>query len=360
MATYNSVEDLYSGILGRTSDKGGLDYWTQQFGDTIDASEVAQFQAGAKPELAQKVSSIYQDLFGRDAGTGGQNYWTNQVNSGVIGSVSDLTNAISKGASGDDITARNDKADYETAWNQSLSADSPIQYNAETHTWESTPKQPIKPITAQITTPAPATLRTITPEETVSGQLNKLLAEDSVYLQSAKSKAMELANQRGLINTSLAVGSAQRAAIDAATPIAAQDASTYAASGLSAQNANQQTKQTGYEADLNYTSAYNLQTTLKQMDIDLDITKLAQSDREAFASAITPIMQQVQAEISNIERTPDSQMDANAKRIAIQEQQDFLRSSIAPIAQIYGYNLKWNDSSALSDRQTAIDEAGAG
>lgn len=252
-------------------------------------------------------------------------------------------------------------------------------YNAGTSTATSTAPTfaPVATIPVQ---PAAATVRDVTPEETVSGQLNTLLAEDSPYIQSARNKALETGNARGLLNSSMVAGSGERAAIDAAAPIAAQDASTYAASGLSAQNANQDLTATGYKSALDLSgnsilSAQNaaqtaksnayqtnqeyennkalqtqsqaatasLQTSLKQMDVNLDLTQLAQSDRTAFASAVAPVMQQFQSEISQIERTPDVEMDAAAKAAAIQEQRNYLKSNLAPIAQIYGYTMTWDD-----------------
>lgn len=41
------VEDLYTGLLGREADSGGLAYWKGQFGDTVDANEIATFKSVA-------------------------------------------------------------------------------------------------------------------------------------------------------------------------------------------------------------------------------------------------------------------------------------------------------------------------
>lgn len=48
-------------------------------------------------------------------------------------------------------------------------------------------------------------------------------------------------------------------------------------------------------------------------------------------------------------------MDAEAKLVAIQEQQQYLQNNLAPIAQIYGYNMTW-DTSAI-DAQVAEAKA---
>jgi len=48
----NSISDLYQKILNRAPDEAGLEYWKQQFGDTIDPNEIEQFRQAAAPELA--------------------------------------------------------------------------------------------------------------------------------------------------------------------------------------------------------------------------------------------------------------------------------------------------------------------
>lgn len=66
-------------------------------------------------------------------------------------------------------------------------------------------------------------------KSTVAGQLNTLLKGDSAYIKQAEEAGKEQAASRGLLNTSAAAGSARKAAIGAAVPIATQDAQTYAA-----------------------------------------------------------------------------------------------------------------------------------
>ena len=64
-------------------------------------------------------------------------------------------------------------------------------------------------------------------KETVSGQLDSLLAKDSAYTNRARAGAMQTANKRGLLNSSMAAGAGEAAAIDAALPIANADAQVY-------------------------------------------------------------------------------------------------------------------------------------
>jgi hypothetical protein len=71
----------------------------------------------------------------------------------------------------------------------------------------------------------------IDPNQTVQGQINSVIAADSPLMQQAKTGALQQMNQRGLINSSMAVGAGQDAVMKNALPIAQQDASMYGRSG---------------------------------------------------------------------------------------------------------------------------------
>lgn len=78
------------------------------------------------------------------------------------------------------------------------------------------------------TTTYDPTLRTVNPgTETVSGQLSKILSEDSPYLTQARGGAMDYANSRGLLNSTMAAEAGESAAIKAALPVASADANVY-------------------------------------------------------------------------------------------------------------------------------------
>lgn len=77
---------------------------------------------------------------------------------------------------------------------------------------------------------------TLTPNELTSQQLNGLLASNSSYIQQARQSAINQANSRGLLNSSIAAGNSQAAAIQAGLPIAQSDAQ--AAYGLQQTNLN--------------------------------------------------------------------------------------------------------------------------
>lgn len=72
-----------------------------------------------------------------------------------------------------------------------------------------------------------ATTTEVSNDATVQGRMEGLLSEGSKYMKAAESKANELSNKRGILNSTMGVGAAQKANIEAALPIAQQDANTY-------------------------------------------------------------------------------------------------------------------------------------
>lgn len=76
-------------------------------------------------------------------------------------------------------------------------------------------------------TPVAATTYKPSEEAMVSQQLGALLSGDNPYITRARARAAQVSNRRGLLNSSMAAGAGEAAAIDAALPIAQQDASTH-------------------------------------------------------------------------------------------------------------------------------------
>lgn len=83
-------------------------------------------------------------------------------------------------------------------------------------------------------------LGTLTSNELTSNDLTGLLDSNSPYIQQARQQATNAANSRGSLNSSIAAGNAQGAAIQAGLPIAQADAT--AAQNLQATNLNNLSK----------------------------------------------------------------------------------------------------------------------
>lgn len=102
----------------------------------------------------------------------------------------------------------------------------------------------------------PATRTVDAGKETVAGQMDTLLGKDSPYITRARAGATQTANQRGLLNSSIAAGAGEAAAIDAAAPIAAADANIYGTASRDNQVASNTALQFG-AGETNTTSRLN-------------------------------------------------------------------------------------------------------
>ena len=86
---------------------------------------------------------------------------------------------------------------------------------------------PQSPAPSPTASPAPSPTGSsygMTQDQTVEGRLGGILGQESPLMQRAATSGMQFANQRGLLNSSMAAGAAQGAMIDRAMPIAQQDA----------------------------------------------------------------------------------------------------------------------------------------
>ena len=118
---------------------------------------------------------------------------------------------------------------------------------------------------------------------TVEGRIGGLLSRTSDYMKRAETRAKQMMNRRGLLNSSMAVGASQAASIDAALPIAQQDAGTYA----NMQMANQQAE--------NQAAQFNAGTDVQNRQFNasmLQQSNMAQAGYENDAARISADMQQ--------------------------------------------------------------------
>ena len=83
-----------------------------------------------------------------------------------------------------------------------------------------------------------------------SATLNKLISQDNPYMQLARTGASQTAASRGLLNSSMAAGAGEAAAIGAALPIAQSDANVYASAASQNTSAKNSTNQ--FNANLKY------------------------------------------------------------------------------------------------------------
>jgi hypothetical protein len=92
-------------------------------------------------------------------------------------------------------------------------------------------------------------------QDTTSGQLQRIISEDSPLMQQARAQAKQGMAARGLLNSSMAQGAGVSAMLERATPIAKADADTYFNQGLT----NQQAANTGGQFNVGQQNTFGLQ-----------------------------------------------------------------------------------------------------
>lgn len=148
--------------------------------------------------------------------------------------------------------------------------------------------------TSTVAPTSSATIGGVSADETVSGQVKKLLADGNPLLEAAKGDALQASAARGLQNSSIAAQAGTKALIDTALPIAGADAATTAnrqTQNLTAVNAFGQAKQQGDINSKLQTEAANQkatllaqegQQTLAQINAQTDASARLQSQQQNF------------------------------------------------------------------------------
>lgn len=189
----------------------------------------------------------------------------------------------------------------------------------------------------------------VAPNETVRSQLQQIIADDSPLMQQARARALQTANTRGLLNSSMAMTAADSAMYDAAMPIAQQDASTYARAGeFNAGQANTFARDNNafvrdatmadfnvqaneWAAQQQFDREYRMLDRQQQLTLERDAVQNGyQSARDQFAA-------QTQMSIA--------QLDAASRAAAIQ-----------PDTSMARLNAQLDADDHRADRQTAADD----
>lgn len=245
-----SVKSMYQDLLGRDPGQAGLDFYVNklQSGTSLDqlrqeifgSDEAVQYRynlgksrgeqhsggnsyADATPKtdsVADQLKVLYLSKLGRGADQAGLEYWTQYANEhGIEAAKQAFINSAevrgyqsSVGTGGSNAGSGNDNqgpADQVPDSWYDPEADKNGQYG-------------------QVDTSNNAVVRQVNGNtDTVQGQLDTLLQEQNPLMQRAYYKGLDLANSRGLLNSSMASEAAMAAMMDAALPVAQQDAQTY-------------------------------------------------------------------------------------------------------------------------------------
>lgn len=213
-------------------------------------------------------------------------------------------------------------------------------------------------------TPKAPQVNVVSTADTMTG----LLRSDSPYMTAARQRGREYGASRGLLNTSIAGGAAERSAIEAALPIAQQDAAysqslgtiaaQEAASGrLSAQEAAQALgmSEAEYQQQVGLSGLESRQAlelervqqegaNLRQQaeieaNISMDAMQLGSQERTSLGSAITNLGESFSEQIANIQRDPN--VDPDAKTAAIETLSNAYRANLESLMSVYGVSIDW-------------------
>jgi hypothetical protein len=211
--------------------------------------------------------------------------------------------------------------------------------------------------------PAAPSQWNVTPDQTVQGQVKNIIADNSPLMQQAETRSLQKMNDRGGINSSMAIGAGQSALYDAALPIATADAATYARSGEVNNSANNQfataantqgfdmakmDKSQGFDmtkmdkqfaenaAALTQKFGYDTQLTKMQSDSARETSNIAAQYRNLTqaSSSAASLMNNSADHINQIMLNAD--LDAPAKQVAIDTYNANLNKSLQLIGAFAG------------------------
>lgn len=189
---------------------------------------------------------------------------------------------------------------------------------------------PVAPATAA---KAVATPWNASPDQTTAGQLEAIIDKDSPLMQQAKTKAAQQANARGLMNSSMAVGAAQNAVIEAAAPIANADAALAAnRAQFNAQNQTQISGLNATEQNKFLMQGLDNNNKIQLMDLEAKYKNQLQSSQSSQT-----LYQQVTKNMTDI--LMSDTMDENSKRTAIENQIALLNDGMRRLSVTSGLDL---------------------
>jgi hypothetical protein len=190
---------------------------------------------------------------------------------------------------------------------------------------------------------------TVDGQQTVAGQVQNLISENSPLIEQARTNAKQQMNARGLVNSAMGVSAGETAAYSAALPIAQADAATYAkAAGYNTDQLNQKNLQDAQftNAAGQFNAAAINDATLQQMANDNQ--KLLSSNSEAAS-----LMNQATGVINNI--LMNDKMSSSKKTEASRQVYENLRLQL----QILGATSSLDLSSLLMDNPYAVNQVPA-
>lgn len=165
-------------------------------------------------------------------------------------------------------------------------------------------------------------------DSSVQKQVAEITGKDSSLMRQAKTTGLQAANERGMLNSSTAIKSAQNAVLGAATPIASQTASQINQNNMLKSQQTQETEQNRLNrAQTEQLAQWNLA-----------------ADRQSKASAMIASMEQIyssdySAIMNNTALSNDARSSQLSSMIARRSQM------LSFVEQMYDIDLDWSSPS---------------
>ena len=340
--------NVYRNNAGRDATTAETDFWNQRAGAIGADNAYKEFQSGL---TANKEVNRGMDLASASKAYNGPT----SANSGSV--LDDWTrNVLGRAATADDYTKYADLGTPEAAQNtysrfladaraagvnvNDMSLAQASQLTGQQNRPNSAGGGGIINA-AQLGSPTPWN---VTDEQTVEGRINRLTDPNSPIIQQARTRALQFANQRGLLNSSIASTAADSAAYEAAIPIAQADAATYAkAAGYNADQSNQFAARNAEMDNQMRLAQLNADTQTKIAQLNVDAQTQANTVADANKKLLETNSQAAQAfntamsAINNIQN--NNQMDADTKTRGVSSVWRDLQTQLNVLGTVAGLNL---------------------
>lgn len=326
------------------------------------------------------LNDIFQQYFGRDADASGGAYWQDQINKGMsmeqvasnLAASDEYKNIAAKStnpfiyvdndnnAATAPVLGNNSNSFAKFTYNPDGSATvSPSGTGEMFNTFKvgsnglASALAPAKPAVAAAPS-APAYTRR---DDSVVTSLNKLTSQDSPLMRQAQTSGLQMANRRGLLNSSMAVKAAEDAAYAAAVPVASQEAAQAntenmanldASTRLQLQSLSDAGQMDRLNASIGATNTQqqneiNYQTAMKQLDRGLQ-EKLAkmnldESQRGSAAQSVLASQELYNNRINNI--MANTNLSAEDRTAQLASAKSFFDIQMDLVQQMYDVSLKW-------------------
>lgn len=176
----------------------------------------------------------------------------------------------------------------------------------------------------------------------VSGRLRGLLSRTSPYIQRARTRALQDANRRGLMSSSIAQGAGEAAAIDAALPIAQADAGIAASERAMAHEARQaelQRQFAGRQAELDRETQRLMQDRGLSFEAAQAEASRAQNQQRALQSGLQHAQDQYQTSLDRLTANLDLPVE---ERHRMEEHYSYVYDeALRGLQALYGVDISW-------------------